>query len=695
MLFILAYTNPAFAQQQPTIDSLKHLLTAAKQDKNKINLYNSLAKQYRFNDSSKVAYYASLAINLAQKNNYPKGIADAYYCLGWITYMKNHYKESERLFHKTLSISQKAKYPVGIANAYNGLGVVNKNQGNYTKAMQYYQQSLKVKIKVGDQNLIAHSYNNMGNVYTLQGNYKKALKHHYKALKLRMKYSEKRFEAMSYNNIGVAYQNMGYYSRALKYHQQSLTVAENFGDTTIVALNYGKIGNVYKSLGNYTQALQYYLRAVKIDKRLGNKYGLGSNYVAMGECYHQLNEFFHAKQVYQNALSISKKTNEQSTQSAAYQGLANVYLSQKQYKVSEKYFRKALHLRKKTKENALLSETLLGLGTVAYEQKKYDKVLVFTKEGMAKAQKSARLAAIRDVAALSAKTYEALKDFKKAYTHYQLYKQMEDSLVNKEIIRKISQAEDQYKYRKYQDSLTTARQQAEKRFETQIQQQKLTNRLRLYIAIASLLAMTLLLIGVAVWNKQKRKHILQNLVLKETQKELLEEQILRKEIEEVALREQLHIDEKIKEIFQVNLESKDHELTKQALYLVQKQQLIETWSQELTELIKQAKGTVKDNIQTLNKQMKKEVKATEAWNNFTQTFELAHPSFYKKLKTSFPELTTYELKLSALIRLNLDTYDIAEFMNISPESARKAKLRLRKKMNLPSTEALREYFRNM
>lgn len=55
--------------------------------------------------------------------------------------------------------------------------------------------------------------------------------------------------------------------------------------------------------------------------------------------------------------------------------------------------------------------------------------------------------------------------------------------------------------------------------------------------------------------------------------------------------------------------------------------------------------------------------------------------FQEKLKTQYPSLTSYELRLCTYLRANLSTKEIAILLNITPDSVKKAKHRLRKKIN--------------
>ena len=56
--------------------------------------------------------------------------------------------------------------------------------------------------------------------------------------------------------------------------------------------------------------------------------------------------------------------------------------------------------------------------------------------------------------------------------------------------------------------------------------------------------------------------------------------------------------------------------------------------------------------------------------------------FQDKLKQNFPKLTAYDLRLCSYLKANLSTKEIAIVLNITPDSAKKAKHRLRKKLNM-------------
>ena len=69
-------------------------------------------------------------------------------------------------------------------------------------------------------------------------------------------------------------------------------------------------------------------------------------------------------------------------------------------------------------------------------------------------------------------------------------------------------------------------------------------------------------------------------------------------------------------------------------------------------------------------------------DNFDYYFLQVHPGFYEGLRKDFPDLTLNELRLCALIRLNMNTKDIASINNITINGVKVARWRLRKKLGM-------------
>jgi DNA-binding CsgD family transcriptional regulator len=69
--------------------------------------------------------------------------------------------------------------------------------------------------------------------------------------------------------------------------------------------------------------------------------------------------------------------------------------------------------------------------------------------------------------------------------------------------------------------------------------------------------------------------------------------------------------------------------------------------------------------------------------------------FYSSLREKYPKLTPNEVRLTALIRLDLSSKEIASILNISSKSVEMNRYRLRKKMQLSGSVNLSEFIRSL
>ena len=104
-----------------------------------------------------------------------------------------------------------------------------------------------------------------------------------------------------------------------------------------------------------------------------------------------------------------------------------------------------------------------------------------------------------------------------------------------------------------------------------------------------------------------------------------------------------------------------------------------------------AGGTERSGYRRLRHMINGSARTDRDWENFNRHFDQVHQGFLGKLKATHPALTSNDLRLSAMLKLNLNSKEVAGIMNISPESVKKARHRLRKKLNLPEESDLHSF----
>jgi len=137
-----------------------------------------------------------------------------------------------------------------------------------------------------------------------------------------------------------------------------------------------------------------------------------------------------------------------------------------------------------------------------------------------------------------------------------------------------------------------------------------------------------------------------------------------------------------REKLDAEIQYKQKELTTHALHLAKKNEILV----DLKSKVEQMEGgcETRDIINTINFDLKDEA----SWEHFTQYFEKVHTDFGVNVKNKYPDVTTNELRLMALLRMNLNNKEIANILNITADGVKKARYRLRKKMNLASDDSL-------
>lgn len=96
-------------------------------------------------------------------------------------------------------------------------------------------------------------------------------------------------------------------------------------------------------------------------------------------------------------------------------------------------------------------------------------------------------------------------------------------------------------------------------------------------------------------------------------------------------------------------------------------------------------------LQRLTTLIDKNISNDNDWEIFEALFDQAHENFFKRLKQSFPDLTQSDLKLSAYLKLNLSSKEIAPLLNISIRGVEIRRYRLRKRLALSSDKNLVEF----
>jgi two-component system, NtrC family, sensor kinase len=379
-----------YAFQHPVKkDSLRTLLEITT-DSTRVNVLNTLAKQYWMGQADSAQLYAKEALNEARKIHYLRGEAEALRIIGFS--MRGNYTQFKTYIVQAIQIFEQIGDKPGLAAALNNLGLIEGDNGHFVEGLEALNHSLALFRQIGNQEAI-------GSVL---------------------------------NYIGINYQNQGNYEKAIEYCLQSLQIRQKLQDHPGIAFSLINMGNMYLTADKLQQALEYYKQSLEVgqDKKLPSiSYSLhqvGITYMRLGQ--------------YQEALSYLKQLLELNpTNTAALTSIGNVYFHMKEYETSLQYLLKSLALLEKHQADKYdYTYVLTTLSKVNAAQKHYTKALTYAQQSFKFAQQIGARNESKDAAQALSEIYAGLGDYNKAYEYQRLFIALKDSITSQDYSRRLA-----------------------------------------------------------------------------------------------------------------------------------------------------------------------------------------------------------------------------------------------------------------
>ncbi|WP_233194597.1 tetratricopeptide repeat protein [Aquimarina sp. I32.4] len=434
--------------QNKKIDSLKNELKIyTKKDTVRVKILNHLAFYHYRSNPPQSLVYAEQAGKLADEIKSTKGKARSFYMKG-ITYMEQtKFEVSISNFKKAIELYASIDDLKGIAGCKNGMGALYNYRGNQKLALKYFKEALAIDHKLGIKKNIPNYLYNIGNIYSGMGKYKEALINLKKALNAYTNSNNKHGILSCLNAIAVVYIEQGNYSLSLEYHNKSLDVAEKSNDSIGIFQSLNNIGNIYKQQKFYDKALGFYNKALSIQQAKHNTKNINSITNNIGSIYINKKEFNKAILYFKKSIKVSKEVNDNDYLAIGLNGLGFAYLGIKKYSKALASFQEANKITNTTQKKYELLESYIGIASVYYYMNKYNLALVNAEKGAQLATKYKFLKHQRDAYELLSKINNKIGEHEKAFLNHQQLKKLNDSLFNRENIKKIAELEYEYKYK--------------------------------------------------------------------------------------------------------------------------------------------------------------------------------------------------------------------------------------------------------
>lgn len=461
-------------------------------------------------------------------------------------------------------------------------------------------------------------------------------------------------------NLGNLYLYYNSEEEGLSYlfYAQDLAEKNNLEDN--LTSIYNNIAIVYSTNGKLELAKEYFNKALNLNKKLGARDKTAINLINLGIVMEELKEYSKANEFCLQALEIFEEYKDTVNISVVLNSIGNIYYNENKFEAANNHYKQALSLIETQPVHLYLPTFNLNYGRTQYKFGNYDTAAIYIHRALDSFMVVKNTEEIIECYDWLAKTYEKSFDEENASLYYNSCIAWKDTLLAEKRSQWISETEMKYEFGKKEKEIEW--------LERRARQEKL-------IWGGSILALLIISTLLIYSFKVKNTNLAQKNIILQKEQEFAQLEIVKNKLEQEKLRQEL--------------EMKNRELAAKALHLVNKNEMLNSMTSMLDKIDTQGEAKNADLVRNVKRTITQNINLDEQWEDFKVHFEEVHSNFFKKLITDYPVLSKTDLRLCAYLLINLDAKEIAQISNISPDSVRKRKQRLREKLNLSKDQDIR------
>jgi hypothetical protein len=527
--------------------------------------------------------------------------------------------------------------------------------GNFSEAYIYYKRALNLTKKNANYKLRTRLIIEFTILYLQNSKYHEGIQDQKEILESSITQLSDYEKMLLNSRLGFFNESIGNVSLATDYYFASLKLAEKSKDSDNIAKMYNNIGNAYIGVGQPLEARKYIAKGIKLMES-EEKISIPILYNNLAKAFELLGDTSKAIYNYRKCIKTAEKLESVDAIITSGINLANIWIIQSE-KDSAIYYANIVHDKALSFfENSPQMVRSLELQSSICEMRgntlcvEQNLLSAYTK-----AKESRLMLEIERLTAKLSNFYDQNNNQERAYFFLKENIQYYDSVNVQEaqdlLLLKIEEKKlDSVKFASYK--LET---------EKEMLELKISNR-NIGLWLVGIILTSLSLIALLYFRNTKRK------------KQILQLELNQKE---------LTILSKNKEILSANLEIEAQEKALSEIKKRLSDQLSTEYDAEFNEL----------NI--VLKQTDRFLSVLERRKYINNLIKISDNEFHNTLKREFPKLTTGEVKLATLIRLNLGTEELLDIFNISKDSLNKKRYRLRKKFKIDKEENLNQFIRSL
>lgn len=507
----------------------------------------------------------------------------------------------------------------------------------------------QVIIKNGDPKYIAHLHNIKGVMLQATGDHRASIAYWRKSIAQYRKLGNKERESAILNNMSGYYRLVGKLDSAIVVQMQSLKIKEDLGLTGVeLAASYWNIGNAQSDVEEYIISNEWYRKAQKIYREVEDEQSLYGVRYLIALNLKEMDSLDKAMPVFREVMEYDRRTNQVNNLAGDLDNMGYIALGLGKYDEAEEYLLEALEIALANGERTLPGFVYRRLSQLYLETNQYEKAKKYAELSLENAEKyNQDKKKVSDYLVLS-QVYDSLNICEPALYNFKVYHQLYDSILGAEKLAAMSELQIKYETEKKEQEIKLLEEKAK------------TNILKQRGMIGGIIGL-IALAGSLIFGLRQR--LRKNEIAKE------------KSDQELAFSRK-------------ELETKKQELTAFALQLANKNETLENIKRNVQEVRTNAND--RRSIQSIVNTIDFNINDDNNWTTFRNRFEAVHKDFESNVKSKYNAVTSNELRLMALLKMNLSSKEIANILNVSSDGVKKARYRLRKKLALQTSDSLEE-----
>lgn len=446
---------------------------------------------------------------------------------------------------------------------------------------------------------------------------------------------------------GVSKWSQAQYDSAFVFFTASRKIFESIQDSLGIANTLMNMGLVYDEQAKYDQALDHHKEALVVFRKLGNQQRIATTLNNIGAIYWWKKDLDATIEIYNQALEIRQEMGDTYGIAESLSNLGLAYKELEDYDQAVDYYLRSLEVSKYASDVQTIA-TQLNLGIIAKIRGNYTKANDYLTAAL-------KASEIQGFDKWSARIYNNLSDLElkrknmgKALEYFQKETQLDRKIFSVKSSTQIANLEAQLQIEERDHQMALQ----QKQIEVLQKDQRIKKIQTAILSIGGILIIIITLLFISQLRQRAR-------------------------LKELKLSNELNL--------------KNKEISSYTLNFIQKNTLLEELKEHINEMKKKSDPQTFKELNKLNRIVTSSFKSDEEWENFRITFEQMHDTFFNALSESYGNLTSAEMKLCALLRLNMSLKEAASILGISPDSVKTARYRLRKKLGLKTEENLVEF----